>query len=58
MGSIGLLLKLFGGAFVGVSVIIFSFLRKKMVRHSRRLRKKQKLAKRKQQLNEFFKKKK
>jgi hypothetical protein len=45
MGILARFLVYFGGAFLGVGVIILSFLRRRMINHSRRVKKQRKMEK-------------
>jgi hypothetical protein len=45
MGILARFLVYFGGAFLGVGVIILSFLRRRMINHSRRVKKQRRMEK-------------
>lgn len=45
MGILARFLVYFGGAFLGVGVIILSFLRRRMINHSRRVKKQKRMEK-------------
>jgi hypothetical protein len=47
MGILGGFFGFFGASFLGLAVIIFSFLRKNISKHSKRVKKRKKLEKRK-----------
>ena len=54
MGILGGFLAFFGASFLGLGVIIFSFLRKNIARHSRRVKKRKRLEKQKKNLQQKF----
>jgi hypothetical protein len=62
MGILSKFLIFFGGAFLGLGVILFSYLRKRIAKHSKREKRRKMLEKQKKQLggkiNNIFKLKK
>ena len=55
MSIIARFLILFGASFLSVAVIMFSYLRKKIDRHSKREKKRKIMAKRKKKIMDMFK---